>query len=87
MAGLDKVVKSYVATEFLHDYLKDRKTVCGVDEARRRPGRLGMSCPAEQTCPSMRTKPRMPLMHEIAELWRRLARPLRARARCGCARR
>ena len=28
----DKVVKNYVATEFLYDYLKDKKTVGVIDE-------------------------------------------------------
>ena len=39
VAGLDKVVKSYVATEFLHDYLKERKTVCGAEHAAGRRAR------------------------------------------------
>src|SRR6478736_6402135 len=32
----DKVLKNYIATEFLYDYLKDKKSVGVIDEDRER---------------------------------------------------
>ena len=40
----DKVLKNYIATEFLYDYLRDKKSVGVIDEDRERALRLQCSC-------------------------------------------
>ena len=39
VAALDKVVKRYIATEFLHDYLKEKKSVGGAEHPAGRRAR------------------------------------------------